>query len=384
MQLRRVDPRVADAALAAAFIAAAVIDTLASAPGEALGDLAGVRNPAAPRWLTAALLLSAAFAIAWRRRAPLPVTFVVAAGLTVDAAFVSRTASFFSGYLLVIVMCYTLAAYAPRREALAGLAVAFCAFAAITFSVPQLRVWHDLLLNVACLAAAIGFGRVVRRLRGRTRTLTQQVEQHDAAVTLERARIARELHDVIAHSVSVMGVQAAAAEQVLARDPERAREPLRAIQEAARDSIEELRRLLGVLRDPQASAALVPQPGLADLDALVAQMRAAGLPVELRTEGVPGKLSPGVELSVYRVVQEALTNTLKHAGPVDTTVLLRHRRSSIEVLITDRGGARDGNGDGTGHGLIGMRERVALYGGTLTAAPVPGGGYAVRGTVPTA
>jgi signal transduction histidine kinase len=183
-----------------------------------------------------------------------------------------------------------------------------------------------------------------------------------------------------------MGIQAAAAEQVLAGDPERAREPLRAIQETARDAVEELRRLLGMLRADADGDALSPQPGLASLEPLAEQMRAAGLPVDLRVEAEGDHLSPGVELSVYRIVQEALTNALKHAGGAAAAVLVRRREGALEVEISDdgrgAGAAPGGDADEVGHGLIGMRERVALYDGSISAGPDEDGGYRVRASLP--
>jgi signal transduction histidine kinase len=343
-----------------------------------------------PLWVSSALMLAATAPLAWRRRWPLPTAGVLIGALVVEVAFVSPTATFVGGFITVLVAGYTVAAYEPAGRAALGFAMLGSGVLAVTLSVPELRSWSDVPFELLCVATAWLFGRLVHRLRTRAHTLAEHAEQLErlrdeqahAAVTLERTRIARELHDVIAHSVSLMGVQAAAAEQVLALDPERAREPLRAIQETARDAIDELRRLLGVLRESDENAALVPQPGLGSLSALVEQMRGAGLPVELTVEGDPTRLSAGVELSAYRVIQEALTNTLKHAGPVQTSVTVRHRPDGLDLEIAD-GGGRDGNGDGTGHGLIGMRERVALYGGTLTMGHRDDGGYSVRASLPT-
>jgi signal transduction histidine kinase len=302
---------------------------------------------------------------------------------------VSGTALFFGAYLPVLVAAYSVGAYAPPRPAATGLALCVTTVYVVTVSIPELRSLDDMIFEPACVLALWLVGRLVYRQRTQARSARERAEASErrrdedarVAVTTERTRIARELHDVIAHSVSLMGIQAAAAEQVLALDPERAREPLRAIQDTARDAIDELRRLLGVLREADEAAALVPQPGLAALEALVEQMRSAGLPVELRSHGEARRLSPGVELSAYRVVQEALTNTLKHAGAVATTVTVHHRADLLEVEIADHG-RRDGDGDGTGHGLIGMRERVALYGGTL-AAGRRADGYLVRASIPT-
>jgi signal transduction histidine kinase len=221
-------------------------------------------------------------------------------------------------------------------------------------------------------------GAFAVELHARARARDDRFAQRDA-IALERARIARELHDVIAHGVSLMGIQAAAAEQILAVDPDGVREPLQAIQQIAGDAIDELRHLLVALRAADDTPAL---HGLSGLAGLLDRMRAAGLPVELRIDGRPTALSPRVELSVYRIVQEALTNTLKHAGPVETTVVVRHRPDAIVLDVIDRGSGTAGV-IGTGQGLIGMRERVALCGGTLVTRRPPGGGYAIRATIPT-
>jgi signal transduction histidine kinase len=201
-----------------------------------------------------------------------------------------------------------------------------------------------------------------------------------AAVADERSRIARELHDIISHTVSVIGLQAGAAERMLDRDPERARQPLQSIQERARESVLELRRLFGILRDGEERAELTPQPRLAQLGLLLEQVHAAGLDIDLHVEGVPRPLPPGVELSAYRIVQEALTNVLKHAQASRADVLLRYGDRALELEITDDGSGALANGGG--HGLIGMRERATLYGGTLTAGRQSNGGFVVTAQLP--
>jgi len=230
-------------------------------------------------------------------------------------------------------------------------------------------------------------GRVNRQRAARIELLQQEALQRErVAVGEERARIARELHDVVAHSVGAMVAQAQGAERMLDRDPERAREALQAIERTGRTALEEMRRSLGVLRRTDADAPLAPQPGLDNLDALVAQARDSGLRVELVTEGEPAPLPAGVDLSAYRIVQEALTNTLKHAGPVQARVAVRYRGEQLELEISDDGRTpgrpptRDD--DAGGQGLVGMRERVALYGGDLQAARRPEGGFVVRASLP--
>jgi signal transduction histidine kinase len=197
------------------------------------------------------------------------------------------------------------------------------------------------------------------------------------AVADERARIARELHDAIAHGVSVMVVQAEAAEEVLDVDSAAARGALHKVQGAGREALGELRRLVGILRGPDAGSQLVPQPGVASLDRLVEHLQDAGVPIELRIEGKPKHLPPGIDLSAYRIVQEALTNVLKHAAASRASVVVEYTDDGLLLEVTDDGrGAAATNGGG--HGLAGMRERVALYGGELEARDHEGGGFLVR------
>jgi signal transduction histidine kinase len=201
------------------------------------------------------------------------------------------------------------------------------------------------------------------------------------AVVEERARIARELHDAIAHNVSMMVVQAGAERRVIDETNGSTREVLETIEHIGRGALTEMRRLVGMLRSDTADP-LEPQPGLGDLPTLVARVSDAGLPVELHLEGERRQLPVGIELSAYRIVQEALTNALKHAGDATANVHVRYGRDSLELEISDGGGkARESVVSG-GHGLAGMRERVALYGGVLQAEPRPSGGFMVRVLLP--
>lgn len=204
-----------------------------------------------------------------------------------------------------------------------------------------------------------------------------------AAVADERGRIARELHDVVAHNVSVMVVQAGGVRRLLGPDLDREREALATIEETGRRALAEMRRMVGVMRGSESTAPdLEPQPGLARLDQLVIEMREAGLPVELHVEGTPTTLSAGIDLSAYRIVQEALTNALKHAGPASAVVTVRYLAGEIELVVDDDGRGRTPSTGRTGHGLVGMRERVAVYGGRLDAGPRPGGGFRLQATLP--
>jgi signal transduction histidine kinase len=203
-----------------------------------------------------------------------------------------------------------------------------------------------------------------------------------AAVAEERSRIARELHDVVAHSVSVMTVQAGAARHTLDPAETEMQEALKSIETAGRQALVELRRLLGILRQADDEPALAPVPSLADLDRLIAQLHDAGLPTVLHIEGESAPLPPGVDLAAYRIVQEALTNCLKHAGPTRAEVRVCYRRHELELEVLDDGRSNRAAGNGTGHGLIGMRERVSLYGGFFEAGPRPDGGFAVHARLP--
>lgn len=213
--------------------------------------------------------------------------------------------------------------------------------------------------------------------------------QAKVAVAAERARIARELHDVVAHNVSVMIVQADGAAYVLDNSPQQAKEALGTIASTGRQALVEMRRLLGVLRTADTADEYVPQPGVEELPELLEQVRTAGLPVEFSTSGETRELPRGVELTVYRIVQEALTNVRKHGGPdVRANVAVDFRERELEVLIEDDGrGTTDeqlttGGTDGLGHGLIGMRERVGMVSGSLDVGPRPGGGFRIRAVMP--
>jgi signal transduction histidine kinase len=294
------------------------------------------------------------------------------------------------GWIALNVALYSVAAHCSRRRALVGAAIVACFV--LLFEIPRL-VEGGRLEGVVGEWLSLGgvwlLGRWVRQRRRRTHDLEQLAAGLEAdrevlareAVAEKRARIAREMHDSVAHSVSVMVLQAGAAEQVLAVSPDRARESLQTIQDIGREAIVELRRMLGLLRDPVEDASLAPQPSVGRLDTLFGQVRAAGLPVELTIEGQPRRLPPGVDRSAYRIVQEGLTNALKHAGPAHASVTLRYGDRALELEVLDDGrGATDANGGG--FGLIGMRERAALYGGTLDAGPTSDGGFRVVAVLP--
>jgi signal transduction histidine kinase len=341
--------------------------------------------------LAAALVtLAATLALAVRRRVPLVTACVVSVAVAAPELVSRLTIQLWGDFVPLLVAAYSTMRHGGRRAAAFG----FCATAA-ALVVVELRVpvsggvsnipfiWVPFL--IVCAAGRILRARELAHTRIRTHAERLESEQDEtirAALLDERARIARELHDIVAHSVSVMVVQAGAAEDLLDRDPERARVPLLSIQETGGHAIGELRRMLGLLRDAQAEPLLAPQPGTSEIGALVEQMSELGLPVELRVEGTPRTLPPGVELTAFRVVQEALTNTLKHAGRATSTVLLRYGERELDLEVADDGATVRRNG--VGHGLIGMRERVALYDGAIEAGPRPEGGFAVRVRLPIA
>jgi len=375
----------------------AALDVLAVAMLAVIGELEVLAlDSADSKPLLAALALLVAAPLWWRRRAPLASLFAVGvAAATFEGLATSQgggDALFTS--MAVVIACYSLAAHAPLwPAAVGGVAVfAFYAVGAVLDNVrePGSRSYSDLVYVGLLFGATWGVGRLIRNWRQQAHTLvhrTAELEQAQqwraqVAVAEERTRIARELHDVIAHSVSVMVIQAGAAEQMLDVDPERARQPLVTIQDSGRQAVLELRRLLGILRAGE-EASLSPQPSLRHLDTLAGQVRDAGLPVALRVEGAPYGLSPGVDLAAYRIVQEALTNTLKHAGPACASVVVRYGVDNLVIDVVDDGQAPlDVTPVGTGSGLGGMRDRVALYGGDFDAGPRPRGGFAVHARLP--
>ncbi|MEY2513834.1 MAG: hypothetical protein QOJ89_1192 [bacterium] len=260
----------------------------------------------------------------------------------------------------------------------------------ILLSVPALGVVA--VAGDAPFAAALMLGVLLVIANGVTSERSARLVERDRAaenarraVFEERVRIARELHDVVAHHVSMMGVQAGAARVVLGRDPGKATEALALIESSSRQAVLELHRLLGFLRQASDSDDPGPQPGLGQLQDLAAAMSDSQLVVEVRVEGAPCELAPTVDASAYRIVQEALTNTLKHARASRADVWLRYRSDTLEIEITDDGHAKpDPASSPGGLGVIGMRERAALHGGQLTAGAVAGGGFSVRATLPTA
>ncbi|GHF29533.1 two-component sensor histidine kinase [Streptomyces morookaense] len=340
--------------------------------------------------------------IALRRRAPEKM-LLLAAAVGVGQVVTGASADVADFAMLVIV--YTVASggtrWASRFALIAGLlapSIATLRWPEPHQSVPAQVIGTVFVTVPFLLAWVLGDSMRTRRaywaqLEERAERLEKEREQQSRmAVTAERARIARELHDVVAHNVSVMVVQADGAAYVLDSSPEQAKQALETISGTGRQALTEMRRLLGVLRTEEGSGEggeYVPQPDVEQIGDLVEQVRGAGLPVEFKVEGAPRPLPSGVELTAYRIVQEALTNTRKHGGPdVGASVQLTYFDDGLGLLVEDDGrGAQhelyeSGGADGMGHGLIGMRERVGMVGGTLDAGPRPGGGFRISVLLP--
>jgi signal transduction histidine kinase len=347
-----------------------------------------------------ALALLHTLPLAARRRFPGAVLGIgVASGLAVAALGLPPVVL----GVAILVAVYSVAAYGDRWVSLAGLAAAELGSAAVQltpgrFQAPTV-VTNALIIGAAWLLGHfVGLRRVytaqleerTAELEDRTAELEQAREElARRAVTEERLRLARELHDVVAHSMSVIAVQSGVGAHVADSQPKEAAKALAAIEATSRAALTELRRLLGVLRqDGEHQGSLAPVPGLADLDRLLGEVAKAGLAVKLRVEGARPQLPAGVDLSAYRIVQEALTNVVKHAGPARAQVVVGYRDHDVTVEVTDDGrGVMAPTGDGragVGHGLIGMRERVAAFGGDLEVGPRPGGGFRVAARLPLA
>ncbi len=384
------DPRVqgpGDALLAFVLAATSVVPVLG-------GDPSWGR----PKALGVVLALASTVPVAWRARRPLTVCAVVLAANGGCVYVAAPLQAAFQPFLALLLCGYSAGSRAEGRRALwvpAVLAVA--AIPMFALSVANGQDPGNAIPSYVFLIAAWAVGRTVRSWRHKNlaleranRELDRQRElQAQAAVMVERGRIARELHDVIAHNVSMMVVQAGAAERVLDGDNPHVRNALDVIATTGRQTVDEMRTLLGVLRSDAGLGGLTPQPSLADLGELFRGVREAGLPVTLRIDGEPCQLSQALGLSAFRIVQEALTNALKHAGPAQAEVTIRYQAAAVELEIRDTGGGLDGqpgpgqgNGSGPGHGLVGMRERVAMFGGEFTAEQAPSGGYLVRARMP--
>jgi signal transduction histidine kinase len=355
-------------------------------PGFAVPSLNSHPDPAA-QYTSWPVTVLTTLPLAARRRYPL-LTFVV---VVCAAQFVRENATW------ITLLAYVLAAYSAiaysryRARAMAGLVLAsVLAGVAFRHADSALPGWSGpffVLLVAGVLASFVRFWQ--RRLKASQRRFTElQQAQEEAtrrAVEEERARIAAELHDVVTHNVSVMVIQTGAARKVMDAEPELSKQAMLEVEASGRAAMSELRHVMGLLSasDDERPDGLEPQPGLQQLDALVERVRAAGMTVSVAVSPPPGPLPPGVELTAYRVVQEGLTNTIKHASGAAASVTIGHDGDRLEIEVTDTGGEPGaGTRTGDGRGLIGLRERLAVYGGTLEAGPRIGGGYRIRARVP--
>ena len=330
-----------------------------------------------------------------RRRAPV-LTFTIVCLLLLAQAVAFDTPRY--GDVALLIALHAVAAYGPTwavRASLAtgilGAAVAGARWSPSITDIAQV-ISYFVPLSALVLAAWM-LGYLARTRRAYVAGLEERAEQleRDAAqqaqiaTAAERARIAREMHDVVAHSLSVMVVQADGALYAAEKRPEVAVETLRTISETGRSSLAEMRKLLGILRDDDGETPLAPVPSAADIHGLVEQLRASGLVIGLDVLGDLGRLDGATGLTVYRIVQEALTNTLKHAGPgVTASVDLRVTQDSVRIQVDDDGRGGTAADDGQGHGILGIRERIAVHAGEVEAGPRPGGGFRVKAVVPVA
>jgi signal transduction histidine kinase len=318
--------------------------------------------------------------IAVRRRYPTLVGTAVPVLGAFQYAF-GRDPQIVSEPVAIFCALYALALWTPPRRFAVGLALVVTADLAASVG-PNGNLHSAVPFTVVTAVVMLLVRRVIgdRERRAQIAERERDVAAREAVVE-ERARIARELHDVIAHHVSMIVIQAGAERRVLGDANASTHEVLQTIEQIGRSALTEMRRLLGMLRG-DANEPLTPQPGLADVPLLVGQLREAGLHVALQVDGERRGLPVGIELSAYRIVQEALTNALKHAGDARTTVRVRYGPDSLELEIADDGAGNGDRASGGGHGLVGMRERVALYGGRLDAGRRPGGGFAVHVYLP--
>ena len=369
------------------------------AAGLALAQLQEQPNPRDRSTLNIAFVLLQTLPLVVRRRLPFTVFALGAGSMALQGSLGLYSPTF--AFLALNVALFSLAAYGDRRLAILGVAawagllsVHLIFFVATAWPHVAIADLYDLFNDWVLLAAAWVLGQGVRQRRAHAAELEDRAarlerereEQARQAAIQERLRIARELHDVVAHSLSVIGVQAGAARLVLDADrtPARARAAVASIEATANRAMGEMRRALGILRDTeQAGAALAPLPGLDRLPALLDQVRTAGLAVDLTVEGTPRPLATSIDLSLYRIVQEALTNALKHARATRAEVVVCYAAHDVTVEVTDDGrGSPSLPGGSGGAGTIGMQERVTLFGGELRVGPRPQGGYAVRACLP--
>jgi signal transduction histidine kinase len=376
--------------LVATSAADRLLAVVLAACGEAEVWLLGAGG--APPAFTAVAVLVMTVPLVVRRRHPLVAVGAALAGFTAVYATtdISSGDDMFVPWVVMLVAIYTTGAYTRGRAVIAGAAGTFGFPLVLALTDPDEFSISGLVFFASIALPPYLAGVAIARRRNREAALERHAATLDAereraaaaAVSEERARIARELHDVVAHGVSMIVVQAQGGARMVRIEPREAEEAFAAIERTGRQSLTEMRRLLGMLRTADERAVLVPQPGVERLGDLIEGVRSAGLPVDLRVEGATSALPPGVDVSAYRIVQEALTNALKHAGPARAQVRVRYLANAVELEVSDDGAGARARGGASGHGLIGMRERVSVYGGRLEVGAPPSGGYLIRARLP--
>lgn len=383
-RIRAIDPHAIDGLVALALTVAALVIVIGQT-----GDDNGFR---ANDILGTALVLLQTLPLAVRRVAPLGVLVVISAAIDAHAAIGYEIVQF--GTFSSLVALYGAASLTDSRRGTLAALITAAALATFFATNREEFTWVDVAATSGTWAMAWFLGIYVRsrgeqaEAAGERATWLERDRDVRAreAVADERARIARELHDIVGHALNLVVIQAAGAQRVIESRPQLARESLASIESAGRQALSDMERMLGILRaTEEGRQALSPQPGLRQVDSLAAQVSEAGLPVEVTVEGSPLDLPASVDLSAYRIVQEALTNSLKHSGASRARVAIRYGPNGLDLEVTDDGRGSSGrapSGDERGRGLVGMRERVALFGGELSVGPMPQGGYRVQARLP--
>ncbi len=372
----------------ASRLAPPLLDALIAAGLVVAAELEAILEPVSvARWVDGLVVLGFTVPLAWRRRAPLPVLAIAVATVVVYGEV--EDAGSHQTLILALALASFTAGYElpPRRAWVAPVLIVVAdLFAIVVLGQDGGDFVFVMVIYVGPWALAQALrtrGHRADALAARAERLEAERERSEAkAAEAERARIARELHDVVSHSISVIAVQSQAIRRRLGPEHEREAADLAGVETAARQAMAEMRRLLGVLRADGERLPLAPNPGLAQLPRLVEQVRGSGLDVEVSVTGQPLPLPPGVDLAAYRIVQEALTNAIKHARSARATVEVRYDGGAIALTVTDDGTGPNGDGRNGGHGLLGMRERVSLYGGTLETGAAREGGFRVHAVLP--
>ena len=359
-----------DAALAGVFLLVGLYEVLVEPLAEDVVQ--------GPLWANLLAVVAGTVPLAWRRRAPFWVSLAVFGSIGVRALG-DQPLELYPPAIAGLVATYTVASYAPLRDALLAAAFAGLCLSVAVVNGSGTDATPDPLASAVLYGSVWLIGRVVGLRNERARELHEARDQHALeAVAAERARIAREMHDAVSHSLAAIVMQSAGAQNVLDSDPERARASLASIETAARRGLVEMRKLLGLLGETEAG--LTPQPGLGGLDELVGSVRDTGLRVDLVVTGEQRAVPGSVDVSAYRIVQESLTNVMKHAGAASVRVEVRYEREELAVEVVDDG-VGDAGSDGRGRGLAGMQERAQLLGGSLDAGPT-GHGFRVAARLP--